>query len=67
MSFADEKCSICDLINKIYGIYSFALILTATVGNFYSSFICFRLGRKKKAIFKILAYIFIKYELLFIK
>lgn len=54
-----EKCLVCDIVSKIYGIYSIILILVSTIGNLYSSIISFRLANKNKEIFRILAFMFI--------
>lgn len=54
-----QECYICDLVTQIYGYYSIILITFSTIGNLFSSYVCYRLGLKKISTFKILSYVFI--------
>ncbi len=48
-----------NLIEEILGIYSICLIIISTLGSTFSSFVCYRLGKKGKQTFRILSFIFI--------
>ncbi len=48
-----------NLIEKAFGIYSILLIIISTFGSTFSSFVCYRLGKKGIPTFKILSFVFI--------
>ena len=50
---------VCDTFVKMFSYYAACLIIFATIGNFFSSFVCFRKSLQKISTFKIYALVFI--------
>jgi len=48
-----------NVLQEIFGIYSILLIIISKLGNTFSSYISYRLGKQKISTFQILAFVFI--------